>query len=306
MKVLLVTGGFGFLGRNVAKHFHSLGYQVHGIGHGNWTKAEATEYGFERFKNADVSLQELKSLGIQPDLMVHAAGSGSVASSFSAPHLDFERTVSSTAHVLEFMRVHAPKAKLVYPSSPAVHGAHDATPMREDDAQSPVSPYGVHKQMAESLCSLYRNNFNLKVSVIRFFSVYGSGLRKQLLWDACRKLTGTEGKAEFWGTGKDVRDWIHIHDAVKLVDAVVSSTTPIHEFNGATGTGTTVEQILIQLKQQLKSHQELIFKGEAKQGDPQYYVADLSRTRSLGWKPEVSLEQGLAEYAQWFLKESHR
>ena len=157
--------------------------------------------------------------------------------------------------------------------------------------------------MAERLCGLYRKNFSLKISIIRFFSIYGEGLRKQLLWDASNKLCSKEGKAEFWGDGKDIRDWIHVTDACSLIFKVAAMDEMLPVLNGGSGTGHPVSEILQQLKNHLGSNQEIHFKGEQKAGDPSYYVADLSEAQSLGWKPEVSLDDGLSRYAKWFLKE---
>ena len=305
MKTLLVTGGFGFLGRNVAKRFQSEGYRVVGLGHGRWEELDLARFGFEKWVEADVSLNSLESLRIKPDVIFHAGGSGSVAHSFAEPYLDFQKSVQSTASVLEWMRTHSPQSLLIYPSSPAVHGVHAEVPIHVGDALDPVSPYGAHKLMAENLCAVYRKNFALKISVIRFFSIYGEGLKKQLLWDACNRFLSSESRIEFWGDGQDVRDWIHVDDAVELILKSTRTSSVISTLNGGSGVGHRVSEVLQELKNCFKSTQDICFKGERKQGDPYYYVADLTEAKTLQWSPQISLHEGLKRYVQWFLREHH-
>ena len=129
----------------------------------------------------------------------------------SDPFADFQRTVGSTAALLEYIRVDCPGAALVYPSSAAVYGHAVQLPMQEDGPLRPVSPYGVHKKFAEDLIRSHCVMFGLRASIVRLFSIYGEGFRKQLLWDACRKLLA--GEREFFGIGDETRDWLHVDDA---------------------------------------------------------------------------------------------
>ena len=112
------------------------------------------------------------------------------------------------------MRVYNPKAQLIYPSSPAVQGEHTNTPIKEDYVGKPASPYGYHKKIVEDLCQSYSEKYSLKISVVRLFSVYGNGLKKQLLWDAYNKIRYSSKEVEFWGTGEETRDFIHIEDVL--------------------------------------------------------------------------------------------
>src|SRR4030095_13057401 len=82
----------------------------------------------------------------------------------------------------------APAAILIYPSSAAVYGVVKQAPIGESSPIAPVSPYGLHKAMAEELCSTQSKHFGLRCAIVRFFSVYGPGSRKQLLWDLAQKI----------------------------------------------------------------------------------------------------------------------
>ena len=203
MKTVLVTGGHGFLGRNVALRFNRAGYEVHSIGLGTWIDESPADFGIYNWCESAISVDALQSMHCKPDVFVHCAGSGSVGLSMSSPLADFTMTVDTTAAVLEYIRTKAPEARLVYPSSAAVYGCRHTGPLREDYAPAPVSPYGVHKLMAEQLCLSAIHTFELDCRLVRFFSLYGPGLRKQLLWDASNRIAQAgDEMLEFFGTGR--------------------------------------------------------------------------------------------------------
>ena len=90
---------------------------------------------------------------------------------------------------------------------------------------APISPYGVHKQMGEELCSYY-NRYMVTISaVLRIFSAYGSGLRKQLLWDIYQKYLNT-GRIDLFGTGNETRDFIHISDILRALELILAYQGP--------------------------------------------------------------------------------
>jgi UDP-glucose 4-epimerase len=138
---------------------------------------------------------------------------------------------------------------------------------------------------------------------VRFFSLYGNGLRKQLLWDACGKLTSGGKSAQFWGTGMDVRDWLHIEDAARLIEGLALLSDPPSLLNGGSGQGNSVSRILSLLQEGLGSEVAIDFLGESRKGDPSYYVADLAESSKLAWSPEVPIEDGIRRYAEWYQAE---
>jgi UDP-glucose 4-epimerase len=295
-KVALVTGAAGFIGRHVARRLSGEGWQVIGIGHGDFP---AIEWGLSAWYHDSVCEAALDRLDRVPDLVIHCAGSGSVAASIADPEADRKKTVASTHALLEYLRRKAPGALLVYPSSAAVYGLCEPRPISESHALQPVSPYGQHKLAAEQLIRTYATEHKLKVAIVRLFSVYGPGLRKQLWWDACHRLLN--GDQLFFGTGDETRDWLHVEDAAALlVSAAGFASERCPVVNGGSGVATTNREVLQQLAQTLGSVPHPAFNSQTRPGDPQHYHADIHATERWGWRPRIGLAAGIQEYVDWF------
>ena len=297
---VLVTGGAGFLGRAVAHAYHQLGSRVTGIGHSHWTLAAATAAGYTDWYSSSVDSEGLAELEGAFDVVVHCAGNGSVPFSMTHPREAFERTVQTTVDVLEFCRAQAKPPVVVYPSSAAIYGAAPDELLTETSPSNPVSPYGFHKRMVEDLLASYASHSGIRAAVIRFFSIYGAGLNKQLLWDASNKLCAGADSVTFWGTGEETRDWIHVSDAARLVVDAARLEAPFTVLNGGSGQRTTVLETLEALRAQLGSRTEIQFNGTVRPGDPRYYHADMACAMRMGWRPTTALEDGFRDYAQWF------
>jgi len=300
MKTVLITGAHGFLGRQTAKLFKAKGYRVIGIGHGGWGFVDPTDFGIDKWIEADVDFVTLSKIDDKVDCIVHCAGGSSVWYSCQYPLQDFNRTVNSTVNVLEYIRLHQPKSKLIYPSSAAVYGKKNNKPIKIQDSRKPVSPYGFHKKIAEDLCLSYSKNFDISVAIVRFFSIYGPGLQKQLLWDSCKKFSTLEGHVEFFGTGDETRDWIHVADAASLIYCMMQSEEKYEILNGGYGKATTIRDITSQLAVFFGENIKIDFNRQSKEGDPKHYCADISDTIAIGWNTAVSIDKGLKEYVEWF------
>jgi UDP-glucose 4-epimerase len=109
-RTVLVTGAYGFIGRNVARHFAKAGWVVTGIGHGSWAREEWRKWGISEWHTADITTETLLTYAGSPEVIVHCAGSGSVRFSMTHPLQDFQRTVGTAVAVLEFVRLHAQQA----------------------------------------------------------------------------------------------------------------------------------------------------------------------------------------------------
>lgn len=235
-----------------------------------------------------------------PSLVVHALGVGSVTTAAAFPVDAFDTTVRSTALLLDHLRRTAPTARVLYPSSAAVYGESLDT-LAERSPTHPVSTYGWHKLLVETLLEEARALHGLECTAIRFFSVYGPELRKQVLWDWGRRLLAGEAPLAVSGTGEEVRDFLYVDDAVALLIWLASmppgTVPPI--LNGGTGCGTSLRQLADHLASALNCRTPVLFDGRRRQGDPSCYRADTRLLSSLGFAPAVSVQDGIGRYARW-------
>jgi len=302
-ETVLVTGASGFLGRHVALEWAQAGHRVLGIGRAAWGEPEWRAWGLAGWLSSDLTVEALTGFAGRPAVVAHCAGAGSVGFSFQHPAVDFQSTVGTLVPVLDYLRLRSPESRLIYPSSAAVYGEAECQPISEEAPLRPASPYGAHKAMAEQLCASYARHFWLNVAVIRYFSLYGPHLRKQLVWDACLKFS--QGEARFQGTGAEVRDWLHVTDAASLLRLAADQAGPkAPVFNGASGVGTSVRAVLAMLRTAFPNAPEPTFSEAPKPGDPCAYIGDSSRVRGLGWRPKVPLTEGMAATADWFRQEA--
>lgn len=297
--IALVTGAYGFVGRHVARAAAARGYRVIGIGHGSWGREEWQSWGLADWHAADIDINTLSTYAYGTVVVFHCAGSGSVPFSLAHPVRDYERNVATTLAVLEFVRLHCPMAGIVVSSSAGVYGAASQMPIRTTDRLNPVSPYGMHKRIAEDLCRSYGRSFGVRSVNVRLFSIYGIGIRKQLLWDACMKLSA--GDNSFGGTGSETRDWLHVEDAGELMVLAGDHTTsaaPV--INGGTGIAVPIRDILDAIAADLGCAERPRFSGNVRVGDPSHYQADISDAVSWGWAPKRNLRREIGRYVEWF------
>ena len=303
MRTILVTGANGFIGRHVCRTAALRGDRVIGVGLGEWAGETWRDWGLTAWHELEVTTANLAASSPTPDVVVHCAGGASVPFSIEHPAEDFRSTVITTLEVLEYLRTCAPNAALVYPSSGAVYGRATATPIGEESGLAPISPYGFHKMITEDLCRSYGQSFGIRTAIVRIFSAYGTELRKQLLWDACRKAD--LGDAHFAGTGRETRDWVHVEDVARLLlIAADHADTGAVTVNCATGQDVAVESILAVLFEALGTGLRPEFTGSRRSGDPERVAGDPARAGTWGWAPDRSWQEGVREYARWFRENS--
>jgi UDP-glucose 4-epimerase len=294
---VLITGAHGFIGRHVSRLLAAQGAEVTGLGHGHWPREEWEVWGLTRWIPGNVEIGALASAGDQ-DAVIHCAGGASVRFAQENPHEDFLRSVASTAALLDWIRTCSKHPALVMVSSAGVYGNTGTEPVREDRTPQPESVYGAHKLMAEELCRLYARTFSIRCTIVRLFSVYGPGLKKQLLWDACNKLV--RGDNQFAGTGHETRDWVHVEDAARLlVMAIDHAAADCPSVNGGAGEPVCVRDVLDLVAGYLKALPPK-FSGNSRKGDPGRLVADPARTESWGWTPGTLWRVGVPQYCRWF------
>lgn len=302
-----VTGAYGFIGRYLATELAQQGNLVAGIGHGHWPAFDAERWGVSHWNNGSidaVNLDGLAELSGMPAGIFHLAGGSAVGPSLQAPLEDFNRTVASGAAVFDWVRRRCADVPVLVVSSAAVHGAGHEASIAAGSPLNPYSPYGHHKLMLEQLAQAYAGSFDLRSSIVRLFSVYGAGLRKQLLWDLCSRLQSGVQHLELGGTGEELRDWTEVTDVVRLLaDAIAYSDVSVPVFNGGTGVGTSVSDVARLLCAAWSPDVTYGFSGIRRAGDPFRLVSVPCEIDGKAFDWKVDVETGIARYVDWFRRE---
>lgn len=297
MKVLVI-GARGFIGSHLFRYFTDLKFEVLGCDTYFDINNEA-----DQIRNVSVLSAEFSELVVsyKPNLCINAAGSGNVGLSLKEPMLDFESNVNLVAQLLDILRLNANSCKVLHISSAAVYGNPKYLPINENTPCAPISPYGFHKWMSELLCKEFHSLYGIKIAIVRPFSVYGDGLRKQILWDLCNRCN-VQKDIILFGYGTETRDFIHITDLCKSIELIIrNSNFEFDVYNLANGNSIEIKEVADRISDRFPDS-NISFNQQVKEGDPLFWKSDISKIKSLGYSGQVSLEKGINGYIDWYLK----
>lgn len=300
----LITGAAGFIGTALARRFKEADFRVHGL---DLVQPSETEC-WDDFSCGALEYANLAKLtaGRPPSVICHLAGSSSVPASMRDPLHDFMASLPGTANLLAWNGGQGPRARLLYYSSAAVYGEPQCLPLCEGSPVAPISPYGIHKAAAELMVSEYAKIYGFEALCLRPFSVYGPGLKRQVVWDVARKArdASSAGLAgiSLLGTGHETRDFVYIEDLTRAT--VELATVPLRKLvqsiNLASGVETEIRTLAFEIVRALGQHEGISFSSQRRAGDPDRWCADISLLRSLISFEPTPLEIGLQQFAQWF------
>lgn len=338
MKVL-ITGGCGFLGTNLACHAITRGDELvvfdnlcrQGSGRNlEWLK----HLGPFTFVHGDIrNVNDVNRLvkDFLPEAIFHLAGQVAMTTSIANPRLDFEVNAMGSVHLLEAVRLHSPASVVVYSSSNKVYGDLEQYAYRETetryecidkpkgcDESTPLnfhSPYGCSKGAADQYMLDYGRIYGLKTVVLRHSSIYGG--RQFATYDQgwigwfCQQAIAAKGKLlnqpfTISGNGKQVRDVLHSEDAIRLYFGVLDGIGGVagQAFNIGGGIENSLSLLeLFALLEDLCGVKLIWEHLPPRSSDQRFFVADLTKvTRMLGWKPEVGARKGILLMLEWLEK----
>ena len=297
-RTILITGVAGFLGRYAARHFSDRGYSVLGVDSSPPENAPLERLAaYHQFRLPDLNLLPLLRSS-PPGFCIHCAGRASVGLSMTEPAGDFRSNAALTFEMLEALRLCSPKCRFLLLSSAAVYGNPDSLPVSEEHPIRPISPYGFHKHQAEQICREFHSVFGVPTASVRIFSAYGPGLRRQVVWDMCRKAFQEE-KFELQGTGHETRDFIHALDVIHGLDAVLLKAPMQGEvYNLASGVEVSIEKLAALVLNALSIDRKAVFGGKNIPGNPLRWHAD-ARNQPRTLRPVLEqFRRGLVRWRQ--------
>lgn len=296
-KTIFVTGGAGFIGSHLCKKLSAPTRKLIVYDNLSSGKVENVKHlPNVRFVKADIlDLKKLQSQA-KTDLIFHLAAQVVVPYSMENPIIDFETNARGTLNVLEKAR--KDDARLVFASSAAVYGNPTEFPTSEDYGFHPFSCYGLSKVVGEQYCEMYSKQYGLKITIMRFANVYGSGCHG-VINDFFDKIKANPEKLEIIGTGLQSRDFIHVSDVVEaLVNSTIGDKAIGKTYN--LGYGETIRiidlaKLIIRLLD-LPEKTNITTTGVSWQGDVNTIWFDVSKAKKeLNWIPKISLEDSLQE-----------
>jgi len=301
MKTILIIGSEGFIGGNCVKHFVENNFKVFGC---DLIDHNTQDYNYTKISRLSPDFDSLFD-GNTYDYCINAAGNGSVPVSIEHPVTDFEANCLDVIRILELIRKKSVACRYLHISSAAVYGNPVSLPVDEESMLKPLSPYGWHKLIAENICAEYSALYDLDVAIVRPFSVYGPGLRKQLFWDLHKKSLQAENEIELWGDGTESRDFIYIDDMVKAIAIILSEKTENYMvFNLASGIETTIKDVTSLFYKALNIKSSVKFNNLSRKGDPKNWRANINKLNRIGFQNTTSIEQGIKFTAEWIKRSS--
>ena len=233
------------------------------------------------------------------DLVVNCSGSANVQFSFSSPFDDYNLNVKNVFLHLNSIKEYSPKTKYLLLSSAAVYGNPNVFPIGENNLVAPISPYGYHKLAAENLCKEFNDIFNIQTLIVRIFSAYGPGLKKQLFWDLHQKSLKSDN-VELFGTGYETRDFIFIEDLVRAIKLVIANSSFENDiYNIGSGCSTKIKDIAKVFYENSPKHINYYFSNKVLNGSPNKWAVNIDKLKAFGFEPLYSITEGIKKTSIW-------
>jgi UDP-glucose 4-epimerase len=304
---VIVTGGAGFIGSNLAEELARRGNHViiiDNLSTGNQENIQSIikigKVDFIEGSITDLSLMQKSFSGV--DYVFHQAALPSVPRSIEDPEATDNVNITGTLNVLIAARDNAVK-KLVYASSSSVYGDTPTLPKTEDMIPNPLSPYAVTKLTGEYYCQVFTKIYNLKTVCLRYFNVYGPRQDPSSAYAAVIPLfinNVLSGKSPvIFGDGEQTRDFTFVKDVVAAnIQAAESDVTGV--FNLGNSQRVTINELTKLIRNIAKRSDVKPVYDKPRPGDIVHSLADTSKARAFGYNPRYTLEQGLKETVEFF------
>lgn len=299
-KKIIITGVNGFIGSHMAQKCLKCGYDVIGIDIASTSVID--NVGYYQLNLYEDSIDDiLKSY--KPFALIHCAGMADVNYSVQHPDSDFVSNVVISRKVLYSIKNVSNQTIFIFLSSAGVYGNPIKNPIDEKHEKNPISPYALHKSMVEVMCEYFVRQYNIDIRILRVFSAYGVGLKKQIFWDMGQKIRNYN-KLELFGTGDETRDFIYIDDLVSAIHLIMEAEKTVDiTYNVANGIEICIRNIAEIFCEKCGLPKNLITFNQCERlGNPINWCADVSRIKELGYEPKIDIVAGIEKYVDWLRK----
>ena len=310
---VLVTGGAGFIGHHLVIRLLSEGNAVNilDVADQNSSRVNSLiDRGATYFQGDITDIEALSSAMHQCTHVVHLAAQTSVQLSVENPENNDSVNINGTDNIIQIANI-VNVQRIIFASSAAVYGDCEALPLVEESAGICLSPYAKSKLKCEqnlltkSQCSVY---------ALRLFNVYGPGQNSNSGYSAVIPAfveSLTKGlRVTIYGDGMQTRDFVHVHDVVRLINHILSSKEAIETgvYNVASQSELSVNQLHSLIIRKLNEINQNIplskpHYAESRKSDIRHSCADISKvSAAFGWHPEISIDNGLASLIKYHME----
>ena len=293
MKKAVVTGGAGFIGSHIVDALIERGFDVHIIDNLSAGKIENVNKRAKFFKEDIRNLDAVKKITEGADYVFHLAALPRVQYSIQNPTETNDVNINGTLNLLVAAKDAGVK-KFIYSASSSAYGNQEKMPLTEDMSASPLSPYGLQKHVGEHYCHIFNIAYGLPTVSLRYFNVYGPRLDPEgdyaLVIGKFLKQKKEGKPLTIVPDGEQTRDFTHVEDVVRAnILAMESGKVGKGEvINIGAGKNYSVNKIA-----SIIGGPTIFIEPRI---EPKHALADTTKAKELlGWKPEVSLEEGIEE-----------
>lgn len=296
-KKALVTGGAGFVPSHIVDALVERGAIVTAMDNFQAGTKEHLERSWDRITFVEADLRDAEAVRRVvegQEYVFHLGANASVPNSLRNPRYDFETNAVGSFNVYEAAKDLGVK-RVIYASSAALYGEPQYVPTDEKHPLMPISFYGESKLAAERLGMMYNRMFGMGFTAIRIFNTYGPRQPRYVLADLVRKLKKNPNSLEVLGTGEQIRDYCYASDtAGAFIAAAENEAMNGEAYNISGGNPVSIKELVgIILKVMELPDCKVTYTGQSWKGDIARLEADISKISAAGFRPKVSLEEGI-------------
>jgi UDP-glucose 4-epimerase len=307
MKNVLVTGAAGFIGSSLVNRLASdckqiVGYDNFSTGQRKFIEEISRRSEFRIVEGNLLNVEKLKNAMSGCDFVFHFAANADVRFGLQHPGKDLEQNTQATFNVLEAMRANG-IYKIAFSSTGSVYGEAKVFPTPED-APFPVqtSLYGASKLAGESLIQAYCEGFGFQSWIFRFVSILGERYTHGHVFDFYKQLRNDSSRLRVLGDGKQRKSYLYIQDCLDaILLAVERAKEKVNIFNLGVDGYCQVNDSIGWICREMGVNPKLVYSGGERGwvGDNPFIFLDTKKIQSLGWKPKVSIEDGVVRTVRW-------
>lgn len=307
VKNYIITGCAGFIGSSITDRLLSLGYQVTGIdnfstGQRNFLADALLNPRFQLIEGDLLDLDLMKETFRGGDCVIHLAANADVRFGTEHPRKDLEQNTIATYNVLEAMRANGIK-RIAFSSTGSVYGEAVVIPTPED-APFPIqtSLYGASKLAGEGLIAAYCEGFDFQSWIFRFVSILGERYTHGHVFDFYKQLRKDSTQLRVLGNGQQRKSYLYIQDCIDaILLAIEKAIEKVNIFNLGIDAYCEVNDSIGWISETLGVDPQRYYTGGDRGwiGDNPFIFLDTAKIRALGWKPKLSIREGVVKTIEY-------